>query len=166
MIEVALRAERPGDEAAIHALTREAFRTQQHSGGNEQDIVDALRRSGDLSLSLVAERDSAIVAHIAFSPVTISDGTPSWYGLGPVSVTPELQGEGIGSTLIRRGISELGATGAGGIVLLGDPAYYGRFGFAHDRALAYPGPPAEYFQRLVLAGSAPTGTVTYAPAFG
>ena len=98
--------------------------------------------------------------------MTISDGTPSWYGLGPVSVTPELQGEGIGSTLIRRGISELGATGAGGIVLLGDPAYYSRFGFAHDPALAYPGPPAEYFQRLVLAGSAPTGTVTYAPAFG
>ena len=51
-------------------------------------------------------------------------------------------------------------------MLLGNPAYYARFGFAHDPALVYPGPPAEYFQRLVLAGEAPSGTVTYAPAFG
>ena len=166
MIGVAIRAEQPGDEAAIHALTEAAFRIQPHADGDEQDLIDALRASGDLTLSLVAVRDDAIIAHIAFSPVTISDGTPSWYGLGPVSVTPELQGEAIGSTLIRRGIAELSAMGAGGIVLLGDPAYYSRFGFAHDPELVYPGPPAEYFQRLVLAGPAPTGTVSYARAFG
>lgn len=161
-----LRFEYPGDEAAIRALTEAAFRDQPHAGGNEQGIFDAMRLDGDLALSLVAENDGALVGHIAFSRVTISDGTPGWYGLGPVSVTPELQGEGIGSALIRRGIEELGGLSAGGIVLLGDPAFYGRFGFAHDPALTYPGPPPEYFQRLVLAGSPPTGTVAYASAFG
>ncbi|MFN6934966.1 MAG: GNAT family N-acetyltransferase [Tsuneonella sp.] len=161
-----LRPELPGDEAAIRALTETAFRDQPHAGGNEQDIVDAMRRDGVLALSIVAENDGVLVGHIAFSPVTISDGTHDWYGLGPVSVTPEMQGKRIGSALIRRGIEELGAMSAGGIVLLGDPAYYCRFGFAHDPALTYPGPPPEYFQRLVLAGSPPNGTVAYAPAFG
>ena len=166
MSAIAIRPERAGDEAVIHALTEAAFRDMPFSDGDEQDLVDALRRDGDLSLSLVAEDAERIVGHIAFSPVSISDGTKDWYGLGPVSVWPELHRQGVGSALVRRGISDMRAAGAKGIVLLGSPEYYGRFGFEHDPALQYPGPPAEYFQRLVLDGPPPAGVVAYAPAFG
>ena len=166
MSAIAIRPERAGDEAVIHALTEAAFRDMPFSDGDEQDLVDALRRDGDLSLSLVAEDAERIVGHIAFSPVSISDGTKDWYGLGPVSVWPELHRQGVGSALVRRGISDMRAAGAKGIVLLGNPEYYGRFGFEHDPALQYPGPPAEYFQRLVLDGPPPAGVVAYAPAFG
>jgi putative acetyltransferase len=161
-----IRSERPGDEAAIRDLTRQAFAEMPFSDGDEHHIVDALRTDGDLRLSLVALERAAIVGHIAFSPVTISDRSEGWFGLGPVSVTPALQRRGIGSALIVRGIADLRGQGARGIVLLGSPAYYARFGFAHDPRLVYPGPPGEYFQRLVLAGEPPSGIVGYAPAFG
>lgn len=161
-----VRVERAGDEGAIREVTEAAFATQLHSDGGEPALVDALRAAGDLALSLVAEEGGRIVGHIAFSRVTISDGTAGWYGLGPVSVLPELHRRGIGARLIERGIADLAARGARGIVLLGNPAFYGRFGFAHDPALRYPGPPSKYFQRLVIAGEAPRGTATYAPAFG
>ena len=81
-------------------------------------------------------------------------------------MAPELHRQGIGSALIERGVADLKALGARGVVLLGNPAYYARFGFAHDPALSYPGPPAEYFQRLVLAGEVPRGIVRYAATFG
>jgi len=163
---MAIRPERPGDEQAIHAVTEAAFRTQPHSDGSEPALIDRLRVEGELALSLVAELDGRIAGHIAFSRVTIEDGTPDWYGLGPVSVLPELQRRQIGAQLIERGVGDLRQHGARGVVLLGDPAYYSRFGFRHDPALIYPGPPAEYFQRLVIAGDPPTGVVSYAPAFG
>ena len=166
MIAITIRPERAGDEVIIHELTEAAFRDMPFSDGNEQDLVDALRSDGDLTLSLVAEDGTRIVGHIAFSPVSISGGTPDWFGLGPVSVWPELRGRGIGAALVRRGIADMRAEGARGIVLLGSPDYYGRFGFEHDPQLEFPGPPAEYFQRLVLDGPAPTGVVRYAPAFG
>lgn len=161
-----IRDETAGDEASIHALTETAFRDMPFSDGDEQHLVDALRAGGELGLSLVAEDADRIIGHIAFSRVTIEDGTPDWYGLGPVSVWPELQRKGIGSALVRNGIEKLRARGANGVVLLGSPAYYSRFGFAHDPQLRYPGPPAEYFQRIILAGSAPTGKVSYPAAFG
>lgn len=166
MSAIAIRPERAGDERAIHALTEAAFRDMPFSDGDEQELVDRLREDGDLTLSLVAEDAERIVGHIAFSPVTISDGSAHWFGLGPVSVWPELHRQRIGSALVKRGIGDLRERGARGIVLLGDPAYYSRFGFEHDPKLAYPGPPAEYFQRLVLAGEAPEGIVAYAKGFG
>lgn len=166
MSAVTIREEEPDDAATIHALTEAAFRDMPFSDGDEQELVNRLRADGDLSLSLVAEDAERIVGHIAFSPVTISDGTTGWFGLGPVSVWPELQRQGIGSALISEGLARMAAMGARGIVLLGSTEYYPRFGFEHDPQLAFPGPPAEYFQRLVLEGDAPTGTVTYAPAFG
>lgn len=165
MTAVTIRPERLGDEEAIHRLTEAAFKDMPFSEGDEQHLVDSLRRDGDLSLSLVAEDATRIVGHIAFSRVEISDGTPDWYGLGPVSVWPELHRRGIGSALILRGIADLRERSAGGIVLLGSPAYYARFGFLHEPQLRYPGPPPEYFQCLVLAGGLPEGEVTYAPAF-
>lgn len=161
-----LRLEFPGDEAAIGALTAAAFAGQAHSDGSEPAIVERLRANRELALSLVADDAGKIIGHVAFSPVTISDGTTDWFGLGPVSVEPARQGEGIGSALIERGVLLVREAGARGIVLLGDPAFYARFDFAHDPQLAYPGLPPEYFQRLMLAGAAPTGIVSYSPAFG
>ena len=166
MSAIVIRPERDSDAPIIHALIAEAFRDMPFSEGDEADIVDALRRDGDLALSLVAEDAERMVGHVALSPVTVSDGTDRWYGLGPISVLPERQREGIGLRLMKRAIADSRAMGARGIVLLGDPAFYGRFGFEHDPKLAYPGPPPRYFQRLVLRGEPPTGTVSYAPAFG
>ena len=163
---VTVRPERAGDEAPIAALTDAAFRSAPHSSGNEAAIVSRLREDGDLALSLVAENsDRAIVGHVAFSPVAIPDGSERWYGLGPVSVIPLHQRSGIGSLLIRAGIEGIRTLGARGCVVLGEPEYYRRFGFEYDPALRYPGPPPEYFQRLVLSAEAPRGVVTYAPAF-
>ena len=161
-----IRPEDTADHAAIHALTAKAFAGQPHSDGNEPRIVDELRDSGDLVLSLVAEDAERIVGHIAFSPVTIRDGSERWFALGPVSVMPDLQRTGIGNALILRGIARMRQDGANGIVLLGDPDYYGRFGFEHDPDLRYPGPEPRYFQRLVLSGEAPSGTVSFPAAFG
>ena len=160
-----IRKERPADEQAITALIDAAFRDAPHSDGTEAAIVERLRADGDLALSLVAAEGS-LVGHVAFSPVTLSDGTARWYGLGPVAVSPRRQGEGIGTALVRQGLERLHAMEAGGCVVLGEPGYYGRFGFRHDPRLAFPGPPPEYFQRLVLDGEPPAGTVRYARAFG
>lgn len=165
MSAVTIRPEQAGDEGTIHRLTEAAFRDMPFSEGDEQHLVDALRRDGDLALTLVAEDGARIVGHIAFSRVAISDGTAEWYDLGPVSVWPERQRQGIGSALIRHGITVLRARGAAGIVLLGSPDYYGRFGFRHEPQLRYPGPPPEYFQCLVLEGALPAGEVIYPPAF-
>lgn len=166
MSAVTLRPETPDDAAAIEVLTEAAFRDMPFSDGDERELVGALRDAGDLTLSLVAEDGKRMVGHIAMSPVTISDGTSGWYGLGPVSVTPPLQRQGIGSKLILRAIADMRELGAKGIVLLGSDEYYPRFGFEHDPQLRYPGPPPRYFQRLVLDGDPPSGTVSYAPAFG
>jgi predicted N-acetyltransferase YhbS len=162
---VTIRPEAPGDEATIFALTEAAFAGMEHSDGDEQHLVERLRKAGDLTLSLVAEDEDRIVGHIAFSPITISDGTAGWYGLGPVSVWPDLHHRGVGGALVRRGIADMRARGAKGIVLLGSPDYYRRFGFEHVAAITFPGPPAEYFQALLLDGAMPAGEVTYAPAF-
>lgn len=169
---IKIRDERAADAAAISALTTAAFANAPHSDGTEAAIIDALRANEALALSLVAEDDAgAIVGHIAFSPVTITDANgqvvQGWYGLGPVSVSPARQGEGIGAALIREGLARLQASGANGCVLLGDPAYYARFGFIADAGPTYPGPPPEYFQALAFPGHVMArGVVTYDGAFG
>ena len=167
MISHTIRTEKAGDEAAIHALTERAFAPMPFSAGEEQHVVDRLRADRELTLSLVAEDgDGVIIGHIAFSPVTISDGARDWFGLGPVCAAPDLQKQGIGSALIREGIARMEKAGAKGIVLLGSNEYYPRFGFEHDPALKYPGPPPEFFQRRILSGDPPSGTVRYAKGFG
>jgi putative acetyltransferase len=166
-VTIAVRPERAGDEAAIATVIEAAFRKRPHSDGSEAAIVERLRSDGDLALSLVAESGPAsIVGHVAFSRVTITDGSEGWFGLGPVSVVPSRQNRGIGTQLIGAGFAAIGRLGARGCVVLGAPAYYRRFGFAHDPALCFPGPPPAYFQRRVLAGEPPRGVVAYAPAFG
>lgn len=165
-MSVEIRPETPHDIAAIHAVTEMAFRDMPYSDGDEHHLVDRLRADGDLTLSLVALASDTVVGHIAFSPVAITDGSQNWFGLGPVSVRPDWQGEGIGSALIVKGIETMRADGAQGIVLLGSDTFYPRFGFSHDPRLRYPGPPARYFQQLSLSGDAPKGDVHYAKAFG
>lgn len=165
MADVALRPERDGDAQAIRAVVTAAFLGAEHSSGTEGAIVDALRASGKLTVSLVAEAGGAIVGHIAFSPVTIDGKDMAWFGLGPVAVHPAHQCQGIGARLIEAGLAQLRDAGAQGCVVLGDPAYYARFGFVSDPALTYPGVPAEYFQRLVLAGAAPFGVAAYHQSF-
>lgn len=160
-----IRTEAQGDEATIFALTEAAFAEMPFSDGDEQHLVNRLRADGDLTLSLVAEDGDRIVGHIAFSPVTIGDGTRDWFGLGPVSVWPELHHRGIGGALIKQGIADMNARGAKGIVLLGSNEYYPRFGFAQIPQLTFPGPPPEFFQALPLEGEIPSGKVKFAPSF-
>ncbi|HRW46464.1 MAG TPA: hypothetical protein P5333_03055, partial [Caldilinea sp.] len=82
---IVIRDERAADAGVITAVTVDAFETLAISNHTEQFIVEALRAAGVLTVSLVAEVDGRVVGHIAFSPVTMSDGTAGWYGLGPVS---------------------------------------------------------------------------------
>lgn len=125
-----IRKEVPADVSAIEAVTVAAFRSAENSSGTEQHIVAALREGGELVISLVAEEHGQVVGHIAVSPVTISDGAANWYGLGPVSVVPERQAQGVGTLLVTRALEELRSLGAAGCVVLGEPSYYARFGFS------------------------------------
>lgn len=160
-----LRPERPEDVDAIRTLTETAFETAPHADGTEHIIIDRLRAAGALTLSLVMEADGVLVGHVAFSPVTVSDGSADWYGLGPISVDPARQGEGIGGRLIGEGLQRLKALGAAGCVLLGDPAYYSRFGFVADPKLTLDGVPPEYFMRVAFSPVYGGGTVSYHPGF-
>lgn len=145
---IAIRLECPVDEDVISEVTRRAFLYHPHSRHTEQFIVQALRKANALSISLVAERACRIIGHIAFSPVTIDDGSSGWNGLGPISVLPEFQGQGIGRALIVRGLKRLCELGAQGCVLLGEPSLYGRFGFPNCPALVLEGVPQEFFLSL------------------
>lgn len=160
-----IRPESPADAAAIRAVVEVAFRGVAHSRQTEAAIVDALRASGALSLSLVADQHGSVIGHAAVSPVRVDGADIDWFGLGPVAVRPDRQGAGVGSALIEAALDQLAARGARGCVVLGDPGYYGRFGFVSDPALRYPGVPAEYFQARVLRGPPARGDVAYPPAF-
>lgn len=160
-----IRHERPQDISTITALTVAAFASQEHSSHTEQFIVNALRRSQQLTISLVAVLDEDIVGHVAASPVTISSGAQGWFGIGPISVWPDRQGQGIGSALMQAALAELQQLGAMGCVVLGDPGYYSRFGFAVHAGLELPGVPPQYFQALSFGTALPQGTVQYHAAF-
>lgn len=160
-----IRHEQPQDIGVIHDVTVAAFLDVPHTDHKEQVIVQGLREAGALTVSLVAERDGRIVGHVALSPVSISDGAIGWYGLGPISVLPEYQGQGVGSGLMHQALAELRALGAAGCVLLGDPNYYHRFGFEAMERLCFPDVPPEYFQALPFSADVPRGTVHYHPAF-
>lgn len=160
-----IRPEQPGDVDAIRALITASFAGARYRSGTEAAIVDALRAAGVLAASLVAEDAGEIVGHIAFSPVEIDAAAGDWYGLAPVAVAPDRQRRGVGQALIRMGLEQLRARGASGCVVLGEPAYYGRFGFESDPALRYGDVPAAYFQRLVFKGAAPSGQVRFQASF-
>lgn len=164
-MDIRICTETTSDVASVHQLTRLAFLNAPHTDHTEQFIVDALRSAGVLTVSLVAKADGRNIGHVAVSPVTLSSGTTGWYGLGPVSVLPEYQLQGVGSRLIKRALADLEAMGAAGCVVLGDPGYYGRFGFNVVDGLTFPGVPAEYFQALALTDKIPRAEVSYHQAF-
>ena len=164
-MSISIREERSGDAAAIEAVTVAAFRHAAHRSGTEHAIVNALRRDNALSVSLVAESDGAVVGHVAVSPVAVSDGSQHWFGLGPISVLPEHQSRGVGSALMQAALEQLRQSGAEGCVLLGDPDYYHRFGFAAVPGLILPGVPPEYFQAIAFGPRIAQGIVQYHDAF-
>lgn len=159
-----IRSETEQDHSAIHAIHRTCF-----PSAGEANVVDQLRQNGLLSISLVAVQPSGVVGHVAFSPVRAAYGAAGM-GLAPVAVLPAYQRRGIAAALITRGLDEGRRLGVGWVVVLGDPAYYGRFGFspASEFGLsdAYGGGSA--FQVLeLIPGNLPygAGLVAYAPAF-
>ncbi len=163
--KIIIRNETDADGNAITEVTVAAFKTLEISNHTEQFIIAALRAAKALTISLVAEVDGRVIGHIAFSPVTISDGTRNWYGLGPVSVLPEYQRQGIGKALIREGLSRLKDMNAQGCCLVGHPDYYRKFGFQNVAGLGHEGVPPEVFFTLSFDGHTPRGTVTFHDAF-
>lgn len=165
-MDILIRSERSTDAEAISQVTYAAFLGKFSDHPTEHLIVDGLREAGMLTLSLVAEADGRIVGHAAFSPVTVNGEFMDWYGLGPISVVPELQKQGIGSKLILDGLARLRGLGAKGCVLEGSPAYYQRFGFKPRPGLTYHATPApEYFMALPFYEEVPMGQVEFHKSF-
>ncbi len=155
-----IRAEQPGDAAAVHAVVLAAFGRPA-----EADLVTALAADGDVAISLLAEMDGAIVGHVLFSPVAAPFRA---LALAPVGVAPAHQRRGIATALIREGIDQARRAGWAAVFVLGDPAYYGRFGFDAALANGFVTPYAgRYFQALSLIGVLPAdaGELRHAPAF-
>jgi len=160
-----IREETAGDEAAIREVHRLAF-----GGDGEGRLVDRLRADGLVIVSLVAMADEEIVGHVLFSELAIdhAGGTVDVAALAPVAVTPDWQRQGIGAALIRRGLELCRERGVPAVVVLGDPAYYGRFScsaaLAQGIASPYAGPA---FQALELTPGALAagGTARYPDAF-
>jgi len=163
--KIVIRSETNSDVSAITEVTVAAFKTLEISNHTEQFIIEALRADKALTVSLIAEIDGRVIGHIAFSPVTISDGTRNWCGLGPVSVLPEYQRQGIGKALIREGLSRLKDMDARGCCLVGHPDYYRKFGFKNMTGLVHEGVPQEVFFALSFDGNSPQGSVTFHDAF-
>jgi len=162
---IVIRNETNADVDAITEVTVAAFKTLEISNNTEQFIIEALRAAQALTVSLVAELHSRVIGHIAFSPVTISDGTPNWYGLGPVSVLPTYHRQGIGTALIREGLSRLANLNAAGCCVVGHPEYYRKFGFENVAGLVLEGVPPEVFFAVSLDGHMPQGMVAFHDGF-
>jgi putative acetyltransferase len=160
-----IRNETVTDIEAIAEVTIAAFRTLPISNHTEQFIINALRAADALTISLVADINGRVIGHIAFSPVTISDGAIGWYGLGPVSVLPEYQKQGIGRSLINKGLSLLKELGGQGCALVGDPNFYKRFGFRNYPELVYEGIPQEVFLALPFTEKVPQGIILFHEGF-
>jgi len=164
-MNIVIRNEIESDIKAISEITKAAFESLPISNHTEQFIINALRDANALTISLVAVAGKKVVGHIAFSLVTISDGSIDWYGLGPISVLPELQKRGIGKSLMREGLSSLKSLGAKGCVLVGDPGYYQRFGFRSLPDLVIDGIPQENVLALPFEESKAHGVVIFHEGF-
>jgi putative acetyltransferase len=172
-MEVVIRAEEPGDHAAIAEVVAAAFGSPA-----EARLVDDIRTSPHYvpELSLVAELDGRVVGHVMVSFTSIhddDDGSQRWISqLSPLAVAPDVHGQGIGSALVHEVCARADARGEPLVVLEGNPKYYGRFGFepssAHGITLPLPSwAPPEAAQVLRLTHDDPTirGRVVYPPAF-
>lgn len=163
------RDEQETDRDAIRDLHYQAFNGHpQHAPGaapTEHRIIDGLRGAGALAISLVAQEGDIAIGHAALSPVRIDGAPADWLGLGPIGVLPQHQGRGVGSELMRRSIERANAMDMGGIILVGDPAFYARFGFTSGTPLFIPGVPEANVLALHLNGDMPQGTVAFHSAF-
>jgi putative acetyltransferase len=156
-----IRPETTGDVAAVRKVLTAAFPSPV-----EAKLVDDLRAAGDLLLSLVADR-GGIFGHIAFSRLRFAATRLRGAAPGPIGVLPE-QRRGIGSALVQEGLSRLAQAGEDLAVVLGDPAFYERFGFSREAAARLETPydgPHLLAKTLSERGSAVVGEVRYAPAF-
>ncbi|SKA80021.1 putative acetyltransferase [Paucidesulfovibrio gracilis DSM 16080] len=165
-----IRPERGTDRDIIHHVLYRAFKGHpQHPPGSEPMepvIVDTLRRADALTLSLVAEQDGVVAGQVTFSPVWLGvEAQSGWFALGPVGVDPPLQNRGIGSALIREGLRIMRQRDALGVVLVGEPAYYKRFGFSRHDGLSLPCVPEQYVLGLAWGNAAPTGVIRHHAAF-
>lgn len=166
MTTVTIRRETDADIPAIADIVTAAFAEVEQSDQTESRIVEQLRDDNALSVSLVAVVDTRIVGHVAASPVSFDDATGGWFGVGPVSVAPESQGHGVGTALMEHVIAALREGGAGGAIVVGEPAFYVKLGFAHTEFLSYQNVSDKYLLAQRLGDSRfPTGQVHYHPAF-
>lgn len=161
-----IREECAGEAEAIRALTERAFDGHPYSDGDEANVIDRLRADGDLLLSLVAVGGKTVLGHAAWSAARLSDGSTGWLVLGPIAVEPAQHGKGIGRALIETGEAHWRARGAKGITVLGDPAFYSRFGFAQHTPLTLPGELGEFLQVRSFGTPIPAATISYVRAFG
>ena len=157
-----IRQARDEDSEAITALNDLAFGTPE-----EAQIVTRLAQDGDGLASLVAHNDREILGHIQFFRVLV-DGDDVACGLGPVSALPDVQRQGIGSGLIRFGLTLMEGAGRSHCFLLGHKDYYPRFGFSADLAADFGGPwSGPNFMAIQLGTGGPSrGDLTYPAAFG
>jgi putative acetyltransferase len=162
---VIVRPETDRDTDGIREVNIAAFQGHPYSEQTEHLIVEALRVADALEVSLVAECDDEVVGHIAFSAADIGGSSTGWFLLGPVAVRPVRQGEGIGRVLVETGLDALRSRGACGCVLVGDPAFYGRFGFRRCPGVTWRGVPEENVLCLLMSGELPSGEVVHHPAF-
>jgi len=160
---VDIRPETPDDYETIYRLTKSAFAPMPFSDGTEAERINTLRDDGDLVLSLVATDTTEIVGHIAFSPVFLNENLDGWFGLGPVAVWPHLQKNGIGGALVKEGLERLRQAEANGCILIGDPAYYGRFGFRSSGGVSYRSLPSRLVQWLSFRDAEPVGVLRFSP---
>ena len=162
---IVVREERPADVAAVRAVVTRAF-----GRPDEAYLVELLRAAGKALVSLVAERDGRVAGHVLFSPVAL-DGAPPASGLAPLAVLPDAQRQGLGAALVLAGLARCRAAGHAFVVVLGDPDYYGRFGFVaaerHGLASEYDAPPGAFQVIELVPGTlgANPGVVRYAPEF-
>lgn len=166
---IIVRAETPEEMEAVRRVNESAF-----GRAEEANLVDALRAAARPHISLVAEAGGMVVGHIFFSPVTLETGDKgrAIFGLAPMAVLPEHQNQGVGSRLVREGLSECRRIGCGAVVVLGHPAYYPRFGFvpASSKGLRceYPVPDEAFMVAELMPGGllSARGLVKYHPEFG
>ncbi|AOY02171.1 hypothetical protein BJP62_02680 [Jeongeupia sp. USM3] len=161
-----IRPAAAADAAAVHALVTAAF-----GQPGEADLVVALNEAGRTRVELVADVDGLIVGHLLFSAASADGVAGEVAGLAPLAVAADWRRQGVAKALVDAGLTALKARGAAAVVVLGDPAYYGRFGFvpaANYGLVCEYDVPAEYFMALELWPDAlafAAGTVRYAPEF-